>query len=75
MNGNGLMLDNLIVVEYSCSQRCFHISSLFDVLFLNRTIISNVVKGKQEGTDDFLPVAVATSEEEADSFVKNQRAF
>lgn len=59
------MIDNLIVVEFSLSQDCFHQHKLDSMLRHNWSACAN-----RAYDADYLPVGVFETEDEAYSFIK-----
>jgi hypothetical protein len=60
---------NLIVVEFSVKQNCFHKHSLIRMLSKN---VENCLFGKET---DFVPIGIFETEEKADIFILTKRKF
>jgi len=56
-----------VVVEYSKKQRCFHISTIPEMLLANRRTVFT------SSTADFLPVGIFETDEEAENFISDFR--
>jgi len=57
------LFDELIVVEFSLSQKCFHKQTLWEMVKTNQ---ENMMRRKQT---DYIPVAVFRTNEQADEFI------
>lgn len=63
-----MKIPNLIVLEYSVSQDCFHIQSLADM------IKENMMQAFVKGSGDYIPIAVFENELDANDFSEKFRA-
>lgn len=61
------LFDELFVVEFSLSQRCFHKHTITQMIKTNQ---ENMMKRRQT---DYIPVGVFKSNEEADMFISKTK--
>lgn len=58
-------MNNLIIVEFSLSQKCFHKHSIQDMVQRN---LESVISRQQS---DYIPIGYFLSNESADDFIKS----
>jgi len=56
-------LENVIIIEYSPTQRCYHKTTVADMLVKN---ILNIVHKKDAG---YVPIGIANTDEEASDII------
>ena len=59
-------IKNLILVEFSGSQKCFHITDLQEMVIRN---IGNATLRKQT---DYMPIYISETRDDADAFIEKQ---
>jgi hypothetical protein len=57
------MEKELFIVEYSKSQRCFHLAPLEKSLAINKKMIEELFKGERKNTTDYIPFFIGTYKE------------